>query len=81
MSSGDHLGCSPVIIVAERLGYDGAGANEVIVLVQKKTGPRELPRTGLSVAKVASRSVIVPGSALVSPVHRGLTTPLPPGCT
>eukprot|EP00091_Calanus_sinicus_P023393 TRINITY_DN7871_c0_g1_i1.p2 TRINITY_DN7871_c0_g1~~TRINITY_DN7871_c0_g1_i1.p2 ORF type:complete len:101 (-),score=35.83 TRINITY_DN7871_c0_g1_i1:145-447(-) len=51
MSSGDHLPGSSVVVVAEVIGDDGTAANEVIVLVEQKTGPGELSRTCLSMSK------------------------------
>ena len=54
MSSSDHLSGSSVVVIAEVVGDDSTGSNEVIVLVEQEAGPWELPRTGLSVLKPGS---------------------------
>ena len=50
MGSGDDLPGSSVVVIAEVIGDNGAAANEVIVLVEQETGPRELPWTSFSMS-------------------------------
>ena len=57
MSSRDHLPGSSVVVVAEVIRDDGTAANEVIVLVEQKTGPWEFSRTCLSMSKTRCGSV------------------------
>jgi len=50
MCSGDDLPGSSVVVIAEVIRDDGATSDEVIVLVEQETGPRELPWTSLSMS-------------------------------
>ena len=45
------------VVVAEVGWDDGAGADEVVLLVEHEAGPGELPGAGLSMGQPASRGV------------------------
>eukprot|EP00091_Calanus_sinicus_P004394 TRINITY_DN14679_c0_g1_i7.p1 TRINITY_DN14679_c0_g1~~TRINITY_DN14679_c0_g1_i7.p1 ORF type:complete len:171 (-),score=48.14 TRINITY_DN14679_c0_g1_i7:498-1010(-) len=79
MSSGDHLPGSSVVVVAEVIRDDGTAANEVIVLVEQKTGPGELSRTCLSMSKTRCRPAEGSCAALLVTECGGLTASLSPG--
>ena len=79
MSSSDHLPGSSVVVVAEVIRDDGTAANEVIVLVQQKTGPRELSRTCLSMSKTRCGSVEGSCAALLVTECGCFTASLCPG--
>lgn len=64
MSCSQHLPGSTSGVIAEVLGHNHTGSNEVIVLVQQETGPGELSGGRLSELKARHRSV-APGAALL----------------
>jgi len=75
----EHLPGGGVVVVAEVISDDSAGANKVIVLVEKDTGPGELPRGSLAMREASDRASIGPGAASLSSIDRSLVTSLGPG--
>ena len=75
----DDLPGGGVVVVAEVIGDDSAGAHKVIVLVEEDAGPGELPRGGLAMREAINRASIGPGAASLSSIDRGLVTSLGPG--
>ena len=55
MSGSDDLPCASSVVVAAVVRDDRTASNEVVVLVEDKTGPGELSRARLSVLEIARR--------------------------
>jgi len=72
VSSSDNLPCASSIVVAAVVGNDSTASNKVVVLVENKTSPGELARTGLSVLETTSRCWEVPCSTLLARIHNPL---------
>ncbi len=68
---------APGVVVAEVLRDDGAGADEVVVLVEQKAGPGELARTRLPVFPTLGLTPL-PGAALLAARRDLLRAVLPP---
>ncbi len=73
----DDLPCPPGVAVAEVLGDEGAGADEVVVLVEEEAGPGELSWAGLPVLP-AGGGAPLPRAALLAARHHLLGAVLPP---
>ena len=72
VGSSDNLPCASSVVVAAVVGNDSTASNEVVVLVENKTSPGELARTGLSVLETTSRCWEVPCSTLLARIHNPL---------
>merc|ERR1719412_2356266 len=79
VSGGENLPGGGVVVVAEVVRDDGAGADEVVVLVEEDAGPGELSRRGLTVLEAGDGAGVGPGAALLGSVHGGLRAALGPG--
>ena len=77
VGSSDDLPCASSVVVAAVVRDDRTASNEVVVLVEDKTGPGELFRARLSVLKTASRRREVPSAALLPRVHHPLVATVP----
>merc|ERR1719333_1484700 len=66
----EHLPGGGVVVVAEVIGDDSAGANKVIVLVKEDAGPGELPRGSLAMREASDRASIGSGAASLSSTGR-----------
>ena len=73
----DDLPCASSVVVAAVVRDDRTASDEVVVLVEDKTGPGELSRARLSVLETASRSREVPSAALLPRVHHPLVATVP----
>ena len=51
-----------VVVVAEVVRDDGAGADKVVVLVEEDAGPGELPGGGLAVGEAGHGASVTPGA-------------------
>lgn len=77
VSSCDNLVGSATVVVSAVVGDDGTASNEVIVLVEDKTGPGELAGRGLAVLQASGRVRECPGSTLLrGTAHRPLVAPV-----
>merc|ERR1719411_1809472 len=79
VSGGDDLPGGGVVVVVEVVRDEGAGADEVVVLVEEDAGPGKLSRRGLAVLEAGDWAGVRPGPALLGSVHGGLSTALGPG--
>merc|ERR1719412_2994880 len=79
VSGGEDLPGGGVVVVAEVVRDDGAGPDEVVVLVEEDAGPGELSRGGLTVLEAGDGARVGPGAALLGSVHWGLSAALGPG--
>ena len=79
MSSCQDLPGGGVVVVAEVVGDDGAGADKVVVLVEEDAGPGELPGGGLAVGEATDGAGIGPGAACLGSIDGGLLAALGPG--
>ena len=79
MSSCQDLPGGSVVVVAEVVRDDGAGADKVVVLVEEDAGPGELPGGGLAVGEATDGAGIGPGAACLGSIDRGLLAALGPG--
>jgi hypothetical protein len=74
----DDLPRPPGVAVAEVLRDEGAGADEVVVLVEEEAGPGELPGAGLPVLPAGGGAPLA-RAALLAARHHLLRAVLPPG--
>ena len=66
VGSGQHFPCTARVVVAEVLGNNDTCADEVVVLIEKETGPGELSRGGLAKLQVADCKEISCSTLLAS---------------
>lgn len=81
MGGCDNLPGRDVVVVGGVIGDDGAGSDEVVVLVEQDAGPRKLAGADLAVAESGHRTSKVPGSTLclTSSCDNSFLTSLDPG--
>ena len=79
MSSCQDLPGGGVVVVAEVIRDDGAGADKVVVLVEEDAGPGELPGGGLAMGEATGGASIGPGAASLCSIDRSLLAALGPG--
>ncbi len=74
----DDLPRPPGVAVAEVLRDEGAGADEVVVLVEEKAGPGELPGAGLPVLPAGGGAPLARAALLAAAARHLLRAVLPP---
>ena len=79
MGGGNDLPGGGVVVVAEVVRDDGAGADKVVVLVEEDAGPGELPGGGLAVREAADGAGVGSGAASLGSIDGGLLAALGPG--
>ena len=75
---GEDLPGGGVVVVGGVVRDDGAGAHEVIVLVEEDAGPRELSWRGLAMGEAGHWAIVGAGATGLGSVDWGLLTSLGP---
>ena len=78
MGSCQDLPGGGVVVVAEVIRDDGAGADKVVVLVEEDAGPGEFPGGGLAMREATDGGSIAPGAAGLCSIDGSLLAALCP---